>query len=98
VKFRKGQAELAPASGALLAELAATLKGCDARIEVAVHAEPGSNAGVAQALTQRRADRIARRLVEHGVVIDRVVATGYGIRQPAGVHQRVEFRVLGAAT
>jgi outer membrane protein OmpA-like peptidoglycan-associated protein len=98
VKFRKGQAELAPASGALLAELAATLNGCDARVEVAVHAEPGGNAGVAQALTQRRADRIARRLVELGVAIDRVVATGYGTRQPVGAQQRVEFRVLGAAT
>jgi len=98
VKFRKGHAELAPASGALLAELAATLKACDARIEVAVHAEPRSNAGVAQALTQRRADRIARRLVEHGVAIERLVATGYGTRQPVGARQRVEFRVLGAAT
>jgi len=123
VKFRKGQAELTPASGPLLSELAATLKGCDARVEIAVHAEPGSNAAVAQALTQRRADQIARRLVEHGVAIDRVVATGYGTRQPVGFSmaarmlatteaspdfeaanagraaaQRVEFRVLGAAT
>lgn len=123
VKFRKGQAELTPASGPLLAELATTLTGCAARIEIAVHAEPGSNAAVAQALTQRRADRIARRLVEHGVAVERVVATGYGTLQPVGFSkeartlaateaspdveaakagrsgaQRVEFRVLGAAT
>jgi len=117
VTFRKGNDELAPASDPVLATLAGVLQQCGARIEIAVHAEGGGSAALGLALSQRRADQIARRLVAHGVGVEQVIATGYGITQPAAaamqaraasngangavgrpIDQRVEFRVLGAAT
>jgi outer membrane protein OmpA-like peptidoglycan-associated protein len=82
VTFRKGQAELAPASEPVLAVVADVLERCGVQVEVAVHAEPGSSAALARVLTQRRAELVARRLVAHGVGVERLVATGYGVAQP----------------
>lgn len=86
VTFRKGQAEIAPASESVLADIAEVLERCGVRVEVAVHAEVGSSAALAQALTQRRAEQVARRLVAHGAGIEQVIATGYGLTQPIGSH------------
>lgn len=115
VTFRKGLAEPTPASEPVLAAAAAAVRRCGARVEVAVHAEGGGSAALGLALSQRRADRVARRLAAHGVGADRILATGYGAMQPVArrvaadapaeaagsgrpIGQRVEFRVLGAAT
>jgi len=121
VTFRKGFAEIAPASEPVLTALARAIKRCGARVEVAVHAEDGASAALALALSQRRADQVARRLAALGVSPEQVVATGYGVTQPVAgasggaprarqpvpeagdaagrsIEQRVEFRVLGAAT
>jgi len=121
VTFRKGLAEPTPASEPALAAAAAVVRRCGARVEVAVHAEGGGSAALGLALSQRRADHVARRLAAHGVGADLIVATGYGATQPVArrvtaavggaadapagaaasgrsMGQRVEFRVLGAAT
>jgi outer membrane protein OmpA-like peptidoglycan-associated protein len=82
VTFRKGQAELAPVSERILAAVAGVLERCGVQVEVAVHAEPGTSAALARVLTQRRAELVARRLVAHGVGVERLVATGYGVAQP----------------
>jgi len=88
VTFRKGQTELALASESVLAAIADVLTRCAVRVEVAVHAAVGSSAAVALALTQRRAEQVARRLVAHGAGVEQVIATGYGITQPVGSHPR----------
>lgn len=121
VTFRKGLAEPSPASEPVLAAAAAAARACGIRIEVAVHAGGDGSAALGLALSQRRADLVARRLAAHGVAADRIVATGYGASQPVArsvgandpaagdvspeavpdgraIGQRVEFRVLGAAT
>jgi len=105
--FKVGHAELADASHAGIGKLASELRSCAVRFEVAVHAGPQGSAAVGLALSQRRADLIARRLAESGVAGEAIVATGYGVRQPVGgapmfrsqrSGQRVELRVLGAQT
>ena len=132
ITFRKDLAELMPASEPVIAAVAQALHRCGVRIEVAVHAERGSGgAALGMAISQRRADQVAHRLVGLGVPVQQVVATGYGVTQPVArsadlkgrvpdnaagarpdaidaaavsgetgrpVGQRVEFRVLGAAT
>jgi outer membrane protein OmpA-like peptidoglycan-associated protein len=82
VAFRKGLAEITPGSEAAIAAVAGLLVECAARVQVAVHAEPGGNAAVALALTQRRAELVARRLVALGVDPGRVEAVGHGVTQP----------------
>lgn len=82
VTFRQGLAEISPASEPVLAAVAAVLKRCGARVEVAVHAEAGASAALGLALSQRRADQVARRLAARGVPAERLVSTGYGVTQP----------------
>lgn len=107
VLFKTGQAELADASHAVLARLARRIVDCGVRVEVAVHAEARGSAAVSLVLTERRADQVARRLVEAGVGADVVVVSGYGSTQPVaqpgepgprGNNQRLELRILGAAS
>ncbi len=88
VTFRKGQAELAPASDSVLGAIADVLQRCAVQVEVAVHAEAGSSAALALALTQRRAEQVARRLVANGAGIEQVIATGYGFSQPVASRPR----------
>jgi OOP family OmpA-OmpF porin len=66
-------------------------------VEVAVHAEPGGNAAVALALTQRRAELVARRLVAHGVDAGRVEAVGYGVTQPVAASSQPQARFAEGA-
>jgi len=107
IAFKVGLAELADASHASLGMLAGELRSCAVRVEVAVHAAPQGSAAVGLALSQRRADLVARRLAESGVSPAAIVANGYGVSQPVAgapmyrlqrAGQRVEFRVLGAQT
>ncbi len=95
VTFRKGLAEPTPVSEPVLAAAAAAVRRCGVRVEVAVHAEGGGSAALGLALSQRRADHVARRLAAHGVGADRIVATGYGATQP--VARRVTAAGGGAA-
>jgi OOP family OmpA-OmpF porin len=82
VTFRKGSDEVAPAGELVIAAVAQALARCSARVEVAVHAEQGGNPMLGLRLSQRRADQVARRLARNGVPAERIVATGYGSRQP----------------
>jgi len=108
VGFKGGRAELTDGSHAALAVLAENIRQCGVRVEVAVHERAGAqtdgrgSAAVSLALSQRRAELVARGLVERGLSAALVTATGYGITQPVPdgpqADRRVEIRILGAAT
>lgn len=107
VAFRAGRAELTPASLAVLAGLAGILRGCDAAFEIAGHTDAEGDAAINRKLSQRRAEAVARYLVQHGVAPERLTAVGYGERQPVSAadsaagraaNHRVELRVLGATS
>lgn len=72
-------------------------------VEIAGHSDSSGNADYNQALSQRRAEAVARRLTENlGVAADRVTAVGYGEAEPVAdndtsagraQNRRVEARI-----
>ncbi len=104
IAFRSGKADIADSSFHALGMLAMIVRTCDAAIEIAGHTDDKGDAEVNMRLSQRRAETVAKHLVRHGVLADKVRAVGYGEAQPiadnrtdAGrkMNRRIEFRVLG---
>ena len=107
VTFKSGRADLSEASLPLLGLLAAAVRNCDVRIEIAAHTDAEGDSAINQALSQRRAEAVRRYLAGSGVSPELMSARGYGETQPIAdnrtakgreTNRRVEFRVLGSAT
>lgn len=105
IKFRSGKAELADVSSNTIAMLAMLVRRCATRVEVAGHTDAKGDAEVNLVLSQRRANTVAKLLVNHGVLAEKIEARGYGESQPIGdnatdegrkKNRRIEIRVLGA--
>ena len=84
VQFLAGSAEIAPASNALLAEIAdLLLRNRDiARVEVQGHTDNSGNEATNRELSERRAQAVAEWMVKAGVEDGRLTATGYGSTRP----------------
>ena len=104
LSFKTGRADVADSSFKALGMLAMIVRQCGAPIEIAGHTDDRGDAEVNLRLSQRRADRVAKHMVSHGVAPERIRAVGYGETQPiaenntdAGrkANRRIEFRVLG---
>ncbi len=104
VRFRAGQAELTASGVATLAAVAAIVRRCGARFEVASHTDAAGDAAVNLKLTQRRAEMAARHLVRSGVPAERLRPVGYGETQPVAdnateggraANRRLQLRILG---
>lgn len=106
IRFKSGKADMVDASIGTMSMLAMIVRTCPKVIEIAGHTDSKGDAEVNQRLSQRRADKVAKYLVNHGVAPNRIVARGYGEQQPIGdnsteegrkMNRRIEFRVLGDA-
>ena len=106
ISFKSGRADIADSSFNALGMLAMIVRSCDAPIEIAGHTDDRGDAEINLRLSQRRADRVAKHMVSHGVDARQIRAVGYGENQPisdngtdAGrkLNRRIEFRVLGGA-
>lgn len=79
------------------------------KIEVSGHTDNKGNASTNQALSQKRADAVAKLLIKKGIPKDRIVSKGYGPKQPIAsntlpngkpdpkgmqMNRRVEFKIL----
>lgn len=104
IEFQPGKAEVKEASHHVISMLAMIVRTCTSQIEVAGHTDGKGDAKVNMRLSQRRADKVAKLLVNHGVPPEKVSAVGYGESQPIGdnathdgraLNRRIEFRVLG---
>ncbi|MEM7101054.1 MAG: OmpA family protein [Pseudomonadota bacterium] len=107
VTFKSGSTKLTAGSHDLMGMLAMIIRQCSNSIgglEVAGHTDSKGDAKVNLTLSQRRADVVARHLVQLGVPSGLVVAVGYGESQPVAdnstaegrnKNRRIEFRVLG---
>lgn len=102
--FRRGMAELNDASLPLVTDLAAILRACETRVEVASHMGAEGDAGINLKLSQRRADALRKALVQRGALAGQLTAVGYGEAQPiaptgesegGSLNERLELRVLG---
>ncbi len=106
VSFKSGKAEVAESSYQVLAMLAMILRSCHTAIEIAGHTDDKGDAEINKALSQRRADVVAKHMVRHGVDAGQLRARGYGESQPVAdngtaqgrkANRRIEFRVLGGS-
>ena len=94
VNFKFDSAELTPESSAVLDKVAAHLRRSPAlRVEVLGHASSEGSVAYNMDLSVRRASAVREYLVEHGVQVGNMRATGYGELQPvvsnAAEHGRV---------
>ena len=104
ISFKSGKADVADSSFNTIAMLAMIVRRCESPIEVAGHTDSDGDAEINLRLSQRRADKVAKYLVNHGVLPEQIRAVGYGETQPIASNEtpegrknnrRIEFRVLG---
>ena len=104
ISFKSGKADVADSSINTIAMLAMIVRRCDSPIEVAGHTDSAGDAEINLRLSQRRADKVAKYLVNHGVKPEQIRSMGYGETQPVASNEtpegrkdnrRIEFRVLG---
>ncbi len=77
--FEKNQVETPDGSGAVLRDVAASLRDWpDVRVEIAVHTDRAGSAATNRELSQRRAEFVKTYLVAQGVDESRLEAKGYG--------------------
>jgi OOP family OmpA-OmpF porin len=106
IRFKSGKADIVDESYNTIAMLAMIVRNCANNVEIAGHTDSKGDAEVNLKLSQRRAVKVAKHLVNHGVLGDKIVARGYGEQQPVAdnksaegrkINRRIEFRVLGEA-
>ena len=104
ISFKSGKAEIAESSYQAIGMLAMIIRSCGTTLEIAGHTDDKGDEEINLALSQRRAEVVAKHLARHGVSGDQIQARGYGESQPiadnrtdAGrkLNRRIEFRVLG---
>ncbi len=88
--FRSGSAWLNPESRRIIADVAATLKGCAGlAIEVAGHTDGKGDEAINRLLSDERAKRVRDELVEQGAPAASVSAKGYGSARPLRTGDRL---------
>jgi outer membrane protein OmpA-like peptidoglycan-associated protein len=104
IRFKPGSDALEPESLAGVERMAAVIRHCAPRIEVAAHAARRGDDEINQQLTERRAAEVARQLVRAGVTPSQLIVAGLGESQPIHLltsevddrkNERVTFRVRG---
>ena len=101
IDFRSGSVKIGRASAYVLDRLAALLQRCpEQKVEIGVHADNIGDEEGNQALSQRRADKVARYLINEGVAAARLTGVGFGDKKPIasnddeegrGENRRIEF-------
>ncbi|HEX2793379.1 MAG TPA: OmpA family protein [Croceicoccus sp.] len=105
IRFAEGSAEIEPASGVLLDEVAAALKPCSGSIiAVAGHSDAVGDAAVNLKLSGDRAVAVREALIARGLPRDSMRARGYGSARPVEgldpkdpANRRIEFSVISIA-
>jgi len=101
IDFRSSSVKIRRASAYVLDRLAVLLQRCpEQTVEIGVHADDVGDEEGNQALSQRRADKVARYLISEGVAPARLTSVGYGDKKPIasndheegrGENRRIEF-------
>ncbi len=105
IRFGEGSADIDPASGVLLDEVAAALRPCSGSIiAVAGHSDAVGDAAVNLKLSGERAQAVRQALVVRGLPRDSIRSQGYGSARPVEgldpedpANRRIEFSVLSIA-
>jgi outer membrane protein OmpA-like peptidoglycan-associated protein len=89
IRFVKGSDQLQPSAEPHLARLGRAIAETPGPVVVQAHVDPTGNAAADQALSERRALAVKRRLVAAGLPPVRLFAVGCGSRAPAGARIEV---------
>lgn len=93
VTFETGNAVLTPEASTTLDKLVEILKSSPIPVvEVQGHTDSQGDDAANLALSQQRADAVARYLTDHGIEAGRITATGYGETQPIAPNETAEGR------
>ena len=93
IDFRSGSVKIGRASAYVLDRLAALLQRCpEQKVEIGVHADNIGDEEANQALSQRRADKVARYLINEGVAAARLTGVGFGDKKPIASNDDEEGR------
>ncbi|MBV9344549.1 MAG: OmpA family protein [Gammaproteobacteria bacterium] len=82
IEFAPGRARISPRSAPLIEALARDLRACPGRVRVEGHTDTVGRGRLNRQLSQARAEAVRAALVRHGIPARRLVAVGYGARQP----------------
>ncbi len=107
INFNTASANIAPASQALVDEIATAIKGCEGSvIEVGGHTDSQGTDANNQALSEARAKAVVAALTAKGVPAERISAKGYGESKPVDAaetrdamakNRRIEFTATSTA-
>jgi outer membrane protein OmpA-like peptidoglycan-associated protein len=107
INFNTASANIAPASQALVDEIATAIKGCEGSvIEVAGHTDAQGTDENNLALSEARAKAVVAALTAKGVPTERISAKGYGETKPIDAaetreamakNRRIEFTATSTA-
>jgi OOP family OmpA-OmpF porin len=107
INFASGGANISADSLTLIEAVATGLKDCQGTsIEIAGHTDLTGGDAANMALSQSRADSVAKALIERGIPANRLVAKGYGESKPLEAamtsaanakNRRIEFHVATSA-
>ena len=93
IDFRSSSVKIRRASAYVLDRLAVLLQRCpEQTVEIGVHADDFGDEEGNQALSQRRADKVARYLISEGVAPARLTSVGYGDKKPIASNDHEEGR------
>jgi outer membrane protein OmpA-like peptidoglycan-associated protein len=93
IEFRGGGTKIGLASAYALDRLAALLQRCpEQKVEIGVHADNVGDEEANQALSQRRADKVTRYLINEGVAAARLTGVGHGDKKPVASNDDEEGR------
>ncbi len=93
IEFRGGGTKIRLASAYVLDRLAALLQRCpEQKVEIGVHADNFGDEEGDQVLSQRRADKMVRYLINEGVAAARLTGVGHGDKKPIASNGDAEGR------
>ncbi len=104
IAFESNRSDILESSSALVGKIAAALASCpDVRVEIAGHTDSDGNDDYNQRLSHDRAHVVRKALVANGVPFERMIAKGYGEKEPIAdnvsdenkaKNRRTEFRLI----
>ena len=94
IQFRTGSADIAPASAALLEELAAIARGCPMALTIEGHTDSSGPAAFNDFLSLERARAVVAALAAAGIDSSRLSAEGFGANRPIGDNATAAGRAL----
>ena len=94
IEFDTGLANISGASAAQLDRIATAASACPGTLRIEGHTDNTGSSAINDSLSQRRAEAVRNALIQRGVQAARLVAEGYGSREPKASNASVSGRAL----